>query len=315
MRVPFNYDDIYPDQPEGEPEEGPEGEPEGLSTQLYVKPEMLDRWSVPNYLSKTPEKPCKTYTETLKKGYPPFSQIGQDVVLYHLFNGFSDGKFFVDLAAAFPKYLSNTYYMEKCMGWDGVCIEGDHRKKDALVKQRTCQVVDKCVSVQVEEITVSLRGYLSGTDKFETGYTGRGTKKVTCVGIDSILDDVEAPKTIDFMSLDIEGAEAKAIKSVGDYKIEVSLIQLDKIRQDNVTSEVILDYLESNSFVPDFGFKTKFRKIPDICDIRVDMFDTKDMFDKKWVRQHKRNAADILFYRANGKYQDRIKEIISNCNI
>lgn len=199
------------------------------------------------------------------------------------------------------------------MGWDGVCIEGDPRKKDALVNQRTCQVVDKCVSDQLEEITVSLRGHLSGTEKFETGYTGSGTKKLTCVRLDSILDDVEAPKTIDFMSLDIEGVEAKAIKSIGDYKVEVLLIELDKIRQDNATSEFILDYLESNSLVPAFGFKTKFRKIPDICDRRVDMFDTKDMFNKKWVSQHKRNAADILFYRADGKYKGRIKEILSNC--
>lgn len=146
------------------------------------------------------------------------------------------------------------------MGWDGVCIEGDPRKKDALVNQRTCQVVDKCVSDQLEEITVSLRGHLSGTEKFETGYTGSGTKKLTCVRLDSILDDVEAPKTIDFMSLDIEGVEAKAIKSIGDYKVEVLLIELDKIRQDNATSEFILDYLESNSLVPALGLKLSSEK-------------------------------------------------------
>lgn len=290
----------------------PDGLPNGLSTKLYANPQRLRNWPIPNYLINVPEDPCDTYTKTLLEGYPPFSQLGQDVILYHIFKDTSDSPYFVDLAAAFPKFISNTYYMEKCMGWEGLCIEADPRKRDALIEQRTCKVVDKCVSDKREEISVSFGAYLSGTERFDTNRKGKN--KLTCERLETILSDTDAPKTIDFMSLDIEGAEGKAISSLGDYKIETILIELEKIRHENETSTIVMDFLKKNDMIPAFGFKSKFSKVKGICHKKIDEFTTiDDVFDFKWARQNPKKHADILFYKRNGRYHESINKIVSNC--
>ena len=51
-----------------------------------------------------------------------FSQFGQDKwVAEEIFN-FKKGGYFLELAAADGIYLSNTYFLEKYLTWEGVTI-------------------------------------------------------------------------------------------------------------------------------------------------------------------------------------------------
>jgi len=51
-----------------------------------------------------------------------YSQIGQDIFINNLFKEKRNG-LFIDVGAGPPKYINNTYLLEKDYGWDGISIE------------------------------------------------------------------------------------------------------------------------------------------------------------------------------------------------
>jgi hypothetical protein len=94
-----------------------------------------------------PECAAWLTSKTLLPGFT--SQFGQDSTIYYNFfagrlqAGTPPG-FFVDIGANSPKELSNTYFLEKCMGWKGICIEADPGLAAVLRAERTCTVVNVC---------------------------------------------------------------------------------------------------------------------------------------------------------------------------
>jgi hypothetical protein len=51
------------------------------------------------------------------------------------------------LGANHPKDLSNTWFLDKCLGWKGLCIEADPNLAEELRNsERTCTVVNMCAS-------------------------------------------------------------------------------------------------------------------------------------------------------------------------
>ncbi len=77
------------------------------------------------------------------------SQFGQDLhVFYNHFLRYGP-KYrgvFVDLAAAWPKGGSNSYFFEKCLGWRGLCIEAHPHRASLLRAERSCTVVEYAVT-------------------------------------------------------------------------------------------------------------------------------------------------------------------------
>ena len=64
----------------------------------------------------------------------------QDIYLRdHLFEGKKDG-FYVDIGSADGLYKSNTFLLERDLGWDGVCIEArtDAFQKCSLRRKAKC---------------------------------------------------------------------------------------------------------------------------------------------------------------------------------
>jgi hypothetical protein len=78
------------------------------------------------------------------------SQFHQDWLMYSAFfrqlelNG-TRGTY-LDIAAAWPRKLSNTYFFDRCQGWEGVCVEGDPAKVRLLQSERSCVVIPTCVA-------------------------------------------------------------------------------------------------------------------------------------------------------------------------
>jgi len=63
------------------------------------------------------------------------------------------GGVYADIAAAHPRRLSNTFVLDSCYGWSGVCVEADPLRVSLLRAQRSCQVVDTCVTdVEGQEV-------------------------------------------------------------------------------------------------------------------------------------------------------------------
>ena len=170
-------------------------------------------------------------------------QAEQDQNVFAVLNGLQGG-FFVDLAANEPITFSNTRALERDHGWTGLCIDGNQKMLEKLARQRVCRVFQGVVSSESgKEVSFTaplkegswedaMGGILSEkTDNRQRRpeYAKRQwhIEKHTTVTLKQVLDHAHAPSTIDYISLDIEGAEYEAMRTFdfGAYRFRVLTIE------------------------------------------------------------------------------------------
>jgi len=177
------------------------------------------------------------------------SQASQDrIVLKAVFQGKRDG-YFVDLAANHPILKSNTRALERDYGWRGLCIDGNEEFLMLLLKRRKCEVIGAIVSSEANgEVmyrrwhgvggsgsTGSWQHALSGIVGFDNkanvtddplakklagGHRAKGPSaeagfrdvRSISTRLQDILHRSNAPSTIDYLSLDVEGAEEAVMR-------------------------------------------------------------------------------------------------------
>jgi hypothetical protein len=143
--------------------------------------------------------------------------------------------FYVDLAANHPEDLSNTVWLERKLSWRGICIEPVPQYAALLRARRLCTVVQATIDAVVQEVAFDV-GQDSGSGIVGTYDFGnaRGQKRggrharlyeqplqepnVTRVWtrtLGEVLASQGAPAYIDYMSLDVEGAEERALSCGG----------------------------------------------------------------------------------------------------
>jgi len=160
-----------------------------------------------------------------------FSQARQDEVVTTLLKG-KKGGYFVDLAANDATILSNTYSLEQKFGWTGLCIEPNPMYW-ANLTYRDCQVVAAIVgNDRMEEINFRFNaGDHSGIIGFDNGkHLVRQSDPKYTVTLLEILRRFDAPKVIDYLSLDVEGAEEFIMKNfpLEEYKISLMTVERPK---------------------------------------------------------------------------------------
>ncbi|MBD2338952.1 FkbM family methyltransferase [Calothrix sp. FACHB-156] len=143
------------------------------------------------------------------------SQIGQDFWVFgEVFNEKQEG-FFVEIGAADGITLSNTFLLEKKYNWRGVCIEADPLQFRDLVRIRNnASCYNVCVDAEektVEFVSDGLFGGIVDSETDNKNANTRNTFKIETVKLLSILKAVGAPKSIDYLSIDIEGAEDRVL--------------------------------------------------------------------------------------------------------
>ena len=167
------------------------------------------------------------------------SQVGQDELVMALFNQKKHG-FFVDLAANHATFLSNSYHLEKKLDWGGLCIEPNPVYwKDHTY--RKCQLVAAVVGKnRMEEMDFAIPGKSGDGDKIAAGGGIVGKEfdrkpnsqnsysiKVFTVPFLEVLQRHQAPGVIDYLSLDVEGAEYFIMKDFpfDQFKFRVATIE------------------------------------------------------------------------------------------
>lgn len=140
--------------------------------------------------------------------------------------GKRDG-FYIDVGSADGERISNTKLLDE-MNWKGICID----PFPTNMQRRTCQVFRQPVFRESGK-TVSFRtaGDLGGIEKYlgmhksETSNTK--TVELVTATLDEILAKGHAPKYIDYMSIDVEGAEYDALLglSLDQYQIGALTIE------------------------------------------------------------------------------------------
>lgn len=173
--------------------------------------------------------------------------------------------YFIELGANDGVSQSNTMYLEKYLGWSGL-LTGPHLPNfEKLIRNRSainhfCNCA--CVNFDFSEknynyiysnlMTIGIDDENEiedrvGHAKNGSIYLTRGEKNIilnsTARTLDSVLREFNSPKCIDFMSLDVEGAELSVLRGIdyNEYSFRFILIESRQVNS-------IKSFLESKNY-------------------------------------------------------------------
>lgn len=183
--------------------------------------------------------------KSIKESQESFAQVGQDSIILDLIG--SDG-YFIDLAANDALDLTNTLALER-KGWTGLCVEPNSAYWYGL-SHRKCTVVGALVSgITPQKVKVQFRGVFGGiigklSSKLADRKKEPDAPEVTryTAPIKEVLEKFSVPKTIDYMSLDVEGSEYEIMKS---FPFETYTIRVLTVER---PSKQLKELLESKGY-------------------------------------------------------------------
>jgi hypothetical protein len=194
------------------------------------------------------------------------SQLGQDIFALSLVGPERRG-YFVEFGATDGVALSNSYLLEKKFGWVGVLCEPANNWHSDLVRNRSAAIDFRCVFstsgftvdfMETEEPELStISGF--GTEDMHAGSRDRSaTYKVDTISLLDLLKFHEAPKHIDFMSVDTEGSEFEILEAFDFSQYTFGSIVVEH----NFTStrQKVCDLLVSK------GYRQVYRDLSDFDD-------------------------------------------------
>lgn len=165
-----------------------------------------------------------------------FSQYHQDVWVWQALARFMPGPgIYVDVGSNEPAAISNTYFLDRCLGWRGVCVEGQTRYHSKLREHRTC-AIHSCASDKDETVEfvqaadlggiASLNKNVNGTEDWQQRAKTAEKVMTHCMPVDAMLRQ-EGIDQVHYMSVDVEGAEEKVLKGIDFEKTHVALISME----------------------------------------------------------------------------------------
>ena len=194
------------------------------------------------------------------------SQLRQDLfVLSEL--DFKKNGYFIEFGATNGIDLSNTFLLENEFGWQGILAEPAKCWHQQLKKNRSAIIETNCVWSEsnatltfneVKNAELSTVNNYSTSD-FHKGKRNSGNKyEVKTISLLDLLDKYNAPKKIDFLSIDTEGSEYEILKNFDFNKYEIKIITCEH----NFTPmrEKVFALLSQN------GYVRKYEKISRVDD-------------------------------------------------
>lgn len=178
-----------------------------------------------------------------------FGQFGEDYLLWKIFKNQSTG-FYVEIGGLDGIRFSNTYSFEQ-EGWSGVCIE-PHPDYFPLLKRNRPR--SYCVEAAAGKTCGFIDFYAEPHGEFSTTVTEvaaninhnkiiAGFQKVTVpvISLDQVLSGIQLPKHIDFISIDVEGAELDVLEgfTISKYSPRVFVIEANNAEMDRAIDAIM----------------------------------------------------------------------------
>ena len=185
------------------------------------------------------------------KAPPPFqSQLGQDYLASVLFG--SSG-FFVEFGATNGIELSNSFALEK-MGWKGILAEPSREWHDQLRANRpNSSICFDCVWSHSNEklhFSSASAGVLSTLSQFsKSDHHDRQIVEeysVNTISLQDLLDERNAPRFVEFLSIDTEGSELEILSAFNWEERTFGLIAVEHNYTKN--REEIFNLLSSKGY-------------------------------------------------------------------
>jgi FkbM family methyltransferase len=175
---------------------------------------------------------CNNLVQDLKNSR---AQHSQDLVALSI-NNFKREGFFVEFGATNGVDISNTYLLEKNYGWTGILAEPARAWHKELARNRTAQISHECVwkesGQEVTFVETEIRE-LSTVEEFQahdlhaSARSNGNRYKVPTTSLDDLLKKFNAPKRIDFLSIDTEGSEFFILENFDFSYYEIGFISVE----------------------------------------------------------------------------------------
>ncbi len=180
----------------------------------------------------------------------------QDYIIYtNFFQKKEDGIFF-DVGGNLPINCNNTMYFEE-IGWSGYAIEPLPSMKTLWDKHRKATFFPFGASEKQSELLLSVVESNNGTsfikETKEKAPAYRRNSKTMDIIIKVIpLKNIfkkEGITHIDYMSIDIEGHELKALKGIDFNKIRINVLTIENLTSSAYGDDEVRDVMLKNNYI------------------------------------------------------------------
>ena len=160
-----------------------------------------------------------------------YSQFNEELIIRHFFAD-REGGIFVDVGCYHWKTHSTTYYLEAHLGWSGVGIDALPWLRTGYEKNRKATRFFNYVVSDASggKQTLFSAGPLSSTDeeRIEAWIPDKQRRpiEVETITLDDLLDRAGVTK-IDFLSMDVEGGEATALRGFDVERFRPDLVCIE----------------------------------------------------------------------------------------
>ena len=157
------------------------------------------------------------------------SQIFQDLFVC-FFSDFKRHGYFIEFGAASGVKLSNTYLLEKEYDWSGILVEPFQYWHDQIAANRNCIIDHACITGKSGDC-YSIIGTLDPAETYireqKAGDTELNFPKVISLSLNDLIEKYNAPKIIDYISIDCEGGELEILETF-DFKLrQVNMLTIE----------------------------------------------------------------------------------------
>jgi FkbM family methyltransferase len=184
------------------------------------------------------------------------SQITQDLFVISESN-FKKNGFFVEFGATDGINFSNTYMLEKEFNWNGILVEPAKvwwiellKNRPNVVTESLCVWKESNVNIEFNETKNS---QTSTIDLYTNSDLHRSLRKkgkkylVKTITLMDLLQKYNAPKIIDYLSIDTEGSEFEILNTIDFNKYTFKIITCEHNYTEN--KEQVFNLLTKNGYI------------------------------------------------------------------
>jgi FkbM family methyltransferase len=207
-----------------------------------------------NYLSLISRLPSSDYVQSINAALDAKSQLGQDLFVLSQM-GFAKEGFFVEFGATNGLDLSNTHLLEKNFGWQGILAEPARIWHQSLSSNRSASIDTNCVWKVTGDILVfnearfpelSTIEEFNALDMHQDSRKFGQTYEVPTITLLDLLKKHNAPKVIDYLSLDTEGSELQILEAFDFDQYQINVITVEHNFTENRSK--IFDLLSAHGY-------------------------------------------------------------------
>ena len=184
-----------------------------------------------------------------KKSY---SMDGEDLIIFDYFKNKKNG-FFIDVGSYHPIHRNNTFLLYK-KGWQGINIDIHSFSIDLFNHLRPNDLnYNFAVSDKKEILKMYYQKELSQLSTIDYGQAKKAfqgpikEKKIQALTLNEILKISKIEKKIDFLDIDVEGADFKVLQGLSFDKFRPELICIE-IHEENYKESEIYKFLDGINY-------------------------------------------------------------------